>query len=98
MPYVLQADTAQSTGHGLVHSMVSVSAGHATPPFDGDVTMERVRVWVPLPQVSEHVPNALQADTTQSTGHGELHAWVSVRAGHATPPFDAGVTTERLRV
>lgn len=46
--------------------------------------------------MTEHDPKDPQALTTQSTGHGStLQDWVLVNDPHATPPFEADVTTVR---
>lgn len=66
--HALQSETTQSKLQGLVSS----NGGQAAPPPDGDCTTTRVRVdtQVALVQLDQDV----QADTTQSTGHGEkLH-------------------------
>jgi hypothetical protein len=99
----LQALTMQLTGVGhawVLQAWLSLKAGQAVPPPEGWVTTVRVRVWVPPPQVSLQVDQSLQALTAQLTGTTHawvLQSWLSVRAGQAMPPFDAGVTTVRVR-
>jgi hypothetical protein len=109
----LHDDTTQFTGvaggvHACVAVRVSVSAGHASPPPDAGVTIVRVRCsgrdWLPFVH-ADHAPVAchpLHPDTTQFTGvAGGVQAWLTVRvsvsAGHASPPPDAGVTIVRVR-
>ncbi len=61
--------------------------------------MDRVWLWVPLPQVLVQVDQVDHASTTQSTGHGcELQDDVSLVMGQAAPPNAGVVTTERARV
>src|SRR3954465_5542581 len=70
------------------------------PPFAAGVVTVRLRVWVPPPHVAEQVDQSLQALTAQSTGIGHawvLHAWLSISAGQAMPPFAAGAVPVRLR-
>jgi hypothetical protein len=99
----LQALTAQLTGVGhawVLQGWLSLRAGQARPPPDGWVTTVRVWVWVPPPQDSLQVDQSLQALTAQSTLTTQawvLQSWLSLRAGQARPPFDAGVTTVRVR-
>ncbi len=82
---------------------------HAAPPAVGDVTMARVRVCEPVVvygsvaptagHVAEQVLNALHSPTTQFCGHGVvLQVAVSVRVGHAAPPFFGKRVTVRVRV
>ena len=78
------SDTAQLSGHPCVlHARDSNCAEQAAPPKLGAVVISFVRLCVPPPQDFEHVPNAVHADTTQSTAHGSvLHVLVSERNGH----------------
>lgn len=98
--YAPQADTTQSTGQGCsLQDRAWSSAGHAAPPWAGDVVTLLDRVCVPLPQLWVHGVQSLNADTTQSTGHGcSLHGCVSFKAGHATPPCAACVVIVRCRI
>ena len=48
---------------------VSEVAGHNWPPLAGCTVMARVRLLVPPPHSTEHVENAPQSATAQSTGH-----------------------------
>jgi hypothetical protein len=55
----------------------SESAGHALPPWAGDVTTLRMTVCTPPPHDREHEPEGLKSLITQSTGTGHacvLHA------------------------
>merc|ERR1719181_1885484 len=52
----------------------------------------RLRCMTPPPQSFEHALYSLQSPITQSIGHGwMLHACISIKGGHAAPPF--GCTT-----
>ncbi len=94
--------TTQSTGTGhgwVLHSRVSVNGGHSLPPLEGGVTMTPVRDCFPPPHGSLQGPKSGNL-TTQSTGIGHgmiMQGRVSSSAGQAAPPFDAGVTTVRVR-
>ena len=69
------------------------------PLQHGDVVTLLDRVCVPLPQLWVHGVQSLNADATQSTGHGcSLHGCVSFKAGHATPPCAACVVIVRCRI
>jgi hypothetical protein len=58
--------------------------------------MERDLVFDPLPQVLVQSPYADQLETWQLTGQPKvLQVVEEERAGHATPPFAATVSTER---
>lgn len=78
------ADCTQSSGHACALQFCSsVSIGQNWPPNEAGVVTVRERSSVPPPQDFEHGPNAVHADTTQSTGHGSvLHVLVSERNGH----------------
>jgi hypothetical protein len=61
--------------------------------------ISRVRVWVPPPQLTVQDPKEPHPPTTQSTGHGEVeHDCVSLKAGHAAPPFALLTMMTRVRV
>jgi hypothetical protein len=79
-----------------VHEPVSVSAGHAVPPFVAAVTTLRVRVRVPV--LVAHLDQADHADTVQFVGVGILHADVSERHGHSMPPYIGLTVILRVRV
>ena len=95
LPHV---DATQSTGQTEVR-VSDRSGGHAAPPFDAGVTIERLRLCKALPVT--HGVHAVQTDTTQATGSpthsSSLHAWLADSAGHGVPPLLAGVTTVRDR-
>ena len=99
-PQALHSDNSQSTGQEMTLQLAdSVNAAHATPPKAAATSTERRRSLVPLPQVLEQASHAPQAETTQSIGQATvLQDFCSVRAGQATPPELAGVSTERERV
>jgi hypothetical protein len=62
------------------------------------VRTERLRRLVPVAQVLEQLVKADQLETLQSTGQAKvLQALELPRAGQATPPCWAAVSTERLR-
>ena len=84
----------RSVLHGCVVCAPLDVPGHEAPSFKRSWRM--VAVWVPPPQVTLH---SLQAEMTQSTGHGcELHGCVRVRAGQAAPPLAAGVNTVAVEI
>ena len=59
----------------------------------------RGRTCVPPPHMREHVFQAVQFDTRQSTTHGAmLQFFVSVSAGQAVPAPPCGTVTTRVRV
>lgn len=94
-----QLPTMQLTGHDAVpQGRVSVSAGHAAPPFCTCVKIERVRLCTPVPQDFVHSDHVLKVLATQSTGHApRLHDCVSDECGHAAPPNATAVAMARLR-
>ena len=62
------------------------------------VRMERLRRFVPVPQVAVHAVKAVQADTRQSIGQWKvLQVLIDLVVGQEAPPKAPGVTTERLR-
>ena len=97
----VHSPTTQSTGQAWVlQACVSDRAGHAAPPNAAGVTTTRERDWMPEPHDFEHVDadHSVHSPTTQSRGQAwVLQACVSDRAGHAAPPYAAGVTTARER-
>ncbi len=69
-PNTPNALTTQLTGHACVlHDWMSVNGGHTAPPFAATTVTVRVRVYLPLPQLSVHELNAPHALTAQSIGH-----------------------------
>ena len=49
--------------------------------------MERLRRFVPVPQVAVHAVKAVQADTLQSTGQWKvLQVFMNLVTGQVTPP------------
>ena len=79
--------------------LVSAVCSQAMPPCMTRVTMDRERERLPSPHSLEQVPQALQPESTQSTGQ----AWVlqlrdSEPGPQAIPPKFWEVTTERWRV
>ena len=83
-PQALQPVTTQSIGQAWVlHSRVSDACAQATPPCCDAVVTERVRIWLPVPHVSEHEVQPLHAVWTQSTGHAaSLQDCTSYTEGH----------------
>jgi hypothetical protein len=91
----------QSTGQvsTIVHVSTSLVKPHATPPFDSREVVPRIRLNMPEPHVTEHVPQACQALITQSMGHASVEHWrVCTRVGQATPPSLAAVEIVRSRL
>ena len=69
------------------------------PPCWAWPATDRERVWVPLPQLFEQVPKAVQPDTVQWTGQGpSLHGAESASLPHALPPNWAFEMVLRARV
>jgi hypothetical protein len=82
--------STQSMGQLCVSQLcVSARKGHTSPPCIGVFSIfERVRVWLPLPQLRVHDVHVDQALTEQSTGHGPLVQACDLRElPHAAPPF-----------
>ena len=69
----------------------------ATPSCCIWVTMDRVRLFTPVPHETEHAFQFVHADTTQFTGHPtSAHDRSSTSGdGQASPPNVAAVVTER---
>ena len=95
--HALKADVAQWTGQGpWLHGCVSAVCGQALPPCRGAV-LTRLRDWKPAAHDVEHVDQALNETSTQSTGQlWALQARVSAECGQALPP-SVGSTVARLR-
>lgn len=65
-----QVSMAQSTGHGWpLQGSASYRCSHALPPWLAATKTARERRLVPPPHVLVQPTQALQPDTTQSTGH-----------------------------
>lgn len=94
--------TVMVVRHGCsVQSLMSVSLGHAWPPYRAAVHV-RVRVIIPCPQVTEHELYCDHAPTTLSTaqlGIAAVQAFVCERLAHRAPlpPNWAGTVHERVR-
>ncbi len=92
VPHESHAPT-QSTGHrGVLHhcdAAVPVAVEHIMPPLATAVVTVKVRDWLPVPHVVEHVPHGPHAPA-QSTGHSgvlqDSEAVVPFVVEHATPP------------
>jgi hypothetical protein len=94
-----QSSYVQSAGQACVlHERVSSKCGHASPPSDTAVAALRERDCEPVPHEAVHVVQTLKAVTSQSVGQAcVLHASVSSKCGHASPPFCTAVETLRER-
>lgn len=86
-------ESAQSRAHNCApHSFESVSGGQSLAVM---VTL-RDRIVVPPPHDTEHGAHDDHCDTLHA--HAALvHAFESLNAPHAAPPFAGGVTTARVR-
>ena len=102
---VLQSDQmdqvpAQWIGHDMsLQSRFSERCSHSWPPHRGCTEIWRVNVRFPVPQVFEHADPLSHALRSQSRGQQNVlqEATLSL-APQATPPYCAGVLTERERV
>ena len=66
-----KSDTMQTSSQQCVlQAALPTSAGQTDPPYAGGTTTERVRCFVPVPQLAVHWPKLPQFDMTQSIGHG----------------------------
>jgi hypothetical protein len=94
-----QLDTTQSTAQAWVlQSLVSCFRfEHGKPPCKADTTTDRLRVWVPVPQVLEHCDFADQNDSSQCTGQAmpalQTFSWTPVQCA-----LSLVLTTVALRV
>ena len=98
---LLHVATSQCTGQGpSVQLCVSLSEGHAIPPFCTAVVMDLARVCVPpVPHVRLQSLNVPHPETAQSTAHAcELHVALCSKTWQVAPPCAAAVTTLRLRL
>jgi hypothetical protein len=97
--YGVNMDTRQWIGHGpRSHSLLALVAAHATPPSAAAVTTLRVRVWVPLPQVSVHAPYVPHGESSQSRGQAMTpHSSTASSEGQPVPALACCVVTERER-
>jgi hypothetical protein len=95
----VQPESLQSIGQAKVLQDLALPVlGQARPPWAVAVKTERLRNLVPVAQVLEQLVKADQLETLQSTGQAKvLQALELPRAGQATPPCWAEVSTERLR-
>ena len=60
---------ASATEHTpVLQSRFPARAPHAAPPFAASVVTVRVRVWKPVPQVTEHVSQEPHPEVVQLTG------------------------------
>ena len=89
VPHPVHDDIVQSTGQECpLHALLCVSAPQDVPPHAGWVVTERVRLCEPLPQLLVHWSYAVQSAMMHATGqHCVLHARISLRLGHAVPPY-----------
>jgi len=80
-----------------VHARVWVrEAPQVLPPKVAAAATGRVRVCVPVAQVTEQAPQAPHAPGTQSLGHEcSLHLTVSARCGQTLPPNERWPERER---
>ena len=68
---LVQGVGAHSAAHILSKQpAVSVSGGHAPPPYAAGVVTLRRRDFVPEPHAAEQADHVLQLPTAQFTGHG----------------------------
>ena len=95
-PYLVQAETLQSTGQAWRLQVRSCSEGHSSPPWAAAVFTTKVRDWTPVPQDLEQAVQAFQV-STQSMGQGwVLQSRRDQGVGQARPPWAARLTTERV--
>ena len=108
VPHAPHAPTQlTATAHAAVLQfcafVAAVVATHATPPPEAAVVIEKVRDWMPVPHVLEHVPQRPQLPT-QSTAHKAVlqpsDCVAPFRLVHAIPAglTEAGVETTNVRV
>jgi hypothetical protein len=92
-------ETTQSMGQlWVLQVLESPRLGQATPPWFTLRVIARARDWEPVPQDLEQAPQALKAETWQSTGQAVVpQAWRSSRVGHTKPPCMACWVTTRVR-
>jgi len=95
-----KAPTWQATGqHCVLQDRASERAGQAWPLQEAFRVIDRVLVCCPPPHCLLQAPQALKLDTAQATGqHWVLQFRVSERLGHALPPQEAFVVTDRVLV
>ena len=96
---VAQALIAQSSGQASIPQVrISLPWPHALPPNAGWTVVARKRCAMPPPHVLEHVVQADQALSAQSTGHWWLlQNLLASSAGQGLPPKAENVVTERVR-
>ena len=95
-PYLVQAETLQSTGQAWQLQTRSCSEGHSSPPWEAAVFTTKVRDWTPVPQDLEQAVQAFHV-STQSMGQGwVLQSRRDQGVGQARPPWAGRLTTERV--
>jgi hypothetical protein len=96
----VQAETRQSTGQWKVWQvLMNLVMGQVIPPWRCMLTMERLRLLVPEPQVAEHAVKAVQAVTLQSMGQPKVLQLRELdKVGQRTPPCLTSVMMERALV
>ena len=96
----LKEESTQSTGQGAaLQDSLSEAAKQATPPCIGWALVSRVRVRVPPPQSTLHLPQLCHPSCTQSTGQAPTpQSRDTVSCGHVAPPCKTGVEMTRLRL
>ena len=96
--YAVGYAVGDAVGEGVGQACV-LQVAHFTPPLAAATITERVRCWVPVWQLAEHVDQAQKFDCTQSMGHAwVLHAAVLTTLEQAFPLCSVAVMTERVRV
>jgi hypothetical protein len=99
LPHESHSVVSQSTAQAWVlHAMVSLMAGHTTPPKAGATSWVRVRPDEPEPHDALHADHAVKPEVWQSIGHAERLQWrTSFSCGHSWPPEASSRVTERTR-
>jgi len=89
-----------STGHlSVLHAPTSVPVAQPLPPNADAMSMPRVRVRLPPPQLWLQAPQLAQAPITQSIGHSVvLQVPLAESGGQRAPPKLAGIISKRMRV
>jgi len=100
LPHAPHFECWQLTGQGFVlHTAFILSAPHFSPPNCGCLVTLRDLDFTPPPHFLEQDSQEFQELSRQCTG--QLCVWhfcVLLSAGHALPPYLAGVTTVRVVV
>mmetsp|Transcript_26696 Transcript_26696/g.69769 ORF Transcript_26696/g.69769 Transcript_26696/m.69769 type:complete len:251 (-) Transcript_26696:841-1593(-) len=77
-----------------LHTCISTSCGHASPPLRASVNAARVRCWMPPSHTAEHFDHPLHSLTAQSVGQGiSSHSWTITRGGHPVPLSFSTITS-----